>query len=823
MMTTSLILAATWTALGVYPYSLDKRLPDERPADGREITRLELAAAKGEYETASFVLKADAAVAKFGVKATDLKGPDGRTLPADAVDVKVVKVWFQPRDAWLTERVYGLANGDFRLTPNMLLHDDSLIRVDETNKVNFLRVDYADGSRYLDMMRRGRLSKFNYDLQPVKDAPAFVPCALEAGRFKQFWITVKVPRDAAPGDYAGRLSFSVDGRPSGGLDMKLAVYPFALPGPRTHYDSSRKYFVALMHGPSLGEMVEGSGDVAASERKLRAMCRSLVAHNVLNPFGPGDAQADTSDDFAARSLAIWRQEGLPCDVLFGGRAYAFIQDGFVGFKEKDPEGYAAAFASFRNYIDLQLAVTERWLGHRRRAFYGFDEASTQANRRQYESWRYIRSQGGEVFVTSPIARDVGWMVDWADVPASCSKAGTEDWHAAGARVLNYAAPFAGATAPEIWRRTQGIRYWFADYDGLADLAWWSGDNRWNDNTWRKSEYQQMGMVYPTVDGVIDTLAYDALREAIDDIRYLTLHRLLAEKAGDRAELDWIESVEPEDVADLDAFRAEVARRCVALQAKTGPLPDEPSAAKAPDLPPYAGPVKAHPEDVDWLVGHLRRPEALKILDGKLAQAGLSNGEKASLLLKRHEVMLTDMVFEEVFSAADLEAAARTMNAAFAVPGVQLDRRVAAIERMADACNRSGQPGLAMKYVEDFLAAAKALDGGRRSRLEIVAAEAAEQLRQHRKVISLLKAAELHDPTYLPKARVYALLSDAAEASGDWKEAQRALFELRKTISKHDYPTEYANCERRLVEVGKKISSASAPIAPEEGETLDLDE
>jgi len=820
---TSFVLATAWTAYGVYPYALDKRLPDDKPPSGPTLTALCLSAARDEYETASFILRADADVAKFGVEPGALTGPGGATIPSEAVDVKVVKVWLQPRDAWLTERIYGLAGGDFRLTPNMLLHDDSLIRVDETNKINFLRIDYPDRSRYVDMMSRGRLSKFNYELHPVRDTPRFVPCVLQRNRFKQFWITVKVPADAKAGDYAGRLSFSVDGRPSGGVDLKLTVYPFALPGPRTHYDTSRKYVVSLMNGPSLGALVEDSHDVALSEAKLRAMCRSLVAHNVLNPFGPGDIAADDPDDFAVRSLIIWRQEGLPCDILFGGRAFAFLQEGFVGWPEKDPKGYADALAAFKKTIDLQLSATERVLGHRRRAFYGYDEASTQANRRQYESWRYIKSKGGEVFVTSPIARDVAWMVDWADVPANCSREGVDDWHVAGARVLNYAAPFAGATSPEIWRRTQGIRFYFADYDGLADLAWWSGVNRWNDNTWRKSEYQQMGMVYPTIDGVIDTLAYDALREAIDDIRYLTLHRRLAEKAGAADELAWVDRIEPEDVRDLDAFRAELASRSIRLMEKVGPLEPEPKLPPPPALKPYGGPVRPHPDDVDWLVGQLRRPEAVAILDAKLAAEGLPKAERGKLLLKKFDVLLSDMVFEEIFTKEQLDEAAAIMRQAFAIPGVSLDARCAAIFTLAERCNHSWRSELAATYIDEFLATVPGLDGARKCRLCLLLGRARRAQGDDKAALSALQEAERQDAATFKREKAYEFLSETAESLKNWKEAQRALLLHLPTISKRDYPNEYEGCKKHIVELSKRISGESSAPDAQADEELSLDE
>ena len=808
----SLLLSGA-SVLGVYPYGLDKVLPDERPKGAKEISALELRAAQDEYETASFVYAPDRDIGAFDIRPEDLKGPGG-TIPAAAVDVKVVKVWFQPRDAWFTERVYGLAQGDFRLAPNMLLHDDSLVRVDETNKVNYLRVGYPDGTRYLDMRRRGRLSKFNYDTEPVRDAPRFVPCALEKNRFRQFWITVKVPADAAAGDYRGRLVFTADGAAAGSLDVALAVYPFRLPSPRTHYDTSRKYYCSLMNGPSLEALVANSHDVARSERKLRAMCRSLVAHNVLNPHGPGDVKALDGDDFALRSLVIWREEGLPCDALFGGRAFGFMQDGYVGWPEKDPEGYRKETDAHREYVKLQLDGMERVLGHRNRFFCGYDEASTQANRRQLECWRNIKELGGRIFTTSADPKEMAWVVDANDVPAACDASVAKAWHAAGALAFNYAAPFAGVTCPEVWRRMQGLRFYFADFDGLNDLAWWCGDNRWNDLTWRGSEYQQMGMVYPTEDGVIDTLAYDALREAIDDIRYLSLHRLLAEKAGANDELDWVDAVDPEDVGDLDAFRREVADRCVRLLAKTGPLPPErePPAAKM-KLAPFAGKVEPLPPN---------RVERLKSVEAKLAASGLSRAARAALLLEKLEAQLTDLVFEEVYTDAQLADAAKTLGEMMA-SGATSEMLFRGARCQADACNRSGKPKPAAELVEKLLAQKPPLPKEMRGRLSVIAAEAYLELGECRKAIAACRLAEELDPLYFPKRKVYGFWADAADRLPDLKSAEEAYLKLVKTLDPREQKSDYDNCKRRIAEISKALRASSAPESADADQTLDLDE
>ena len=42
-----------------------------------------------------------------------------------------------------------------------------------------------------------------------------------------------------------------------------------------------------------------------------------------------------------------------------------------------------------------------------------------------------------------------------------------------------------------------------------------------------------GFVYPTIDGVIDTISWEGQREAADDVRFITLFRQLAAENGKR--------------------------------------------------------------------------------------------------------------------------------------------------------------------------------------------------------------------------------------------------------------------------------------------------
>jgi hypothetical protein len=77
------------------------------------------------------------------------------------------------------------------------------------------------------------------------------------------------------------------------------------------------------------------------------------------------------------------------------------------------------------------------------------------------------------------------------------------------------------------------------YDGAATYAYQhSFGNIWND--FDDPLYRDHNFTYPTMDGVIDTIAWEGYREGVDDVRYMTkLQQLIegAEKSGDKKRKD----------------------------------------------------------------------------------------------------------------------------------------------------------------------------------------------------------------------------------------------------------------------------------------------
>lgn len=109
------IAAVSLTHWAVPPLSDEMRLPDTEPSDGEKGGVVRIVAARDEYEPGSFVVRADADLADVTLSVSELKTDQGEVFPAEDVDLRVVKVWYQNLNGWYS---YYEAYGK-RIAPTM--------------------------------------------------------------------------------------------------------------------------------------------------------------------------------------------------------------------------------------------------------------------------------------------------------------------------------------------------------------------------------------------------------------------------------------------------------------------------------------------------------------------------------------------------------------------------------------------------------------------------------------------------------------------------------------------------------------------------------
>lgn len=541
----------------VPPINSVKILPFDDVMPGASGDTLAISACRGQFQPASFVVRPTVKLKALLATASDLTS-GAHHIPAAQVKIQLVKCWYQAGTAW-----QGIAQNKLHrlLVPELLLNDDRLVKVDHTKQDNYVRGNFPDGDRYLwvsDAAKSVSDTDVNEMLLPVsqypiKDAPTLQPLELAANTNQQYWLTVHVPEEAAPGKYTGAITLCENGKPLGKLKLQLTVLPFTLSAP--YYTSSIYYRGVLRKGWEHGSI----GSEFKSEQQLRAELHNMHAHGVDNPTV---YQSFDDKELLARYLAIKREEG------WNGAALYFLGTEVSSSTITTPDG----LATFRQRCK-EVAAYGKEHGIKDIYIYGIDEAAGEKLKAEREAFDIARQEGVKLFVAGykGSAESVGDLLDVLIYAGEPSRSEAQKWHEKTHAIWSYANPQGGVENPEVYRRNFGLLLWKRQYDGACTYAYQHGfGNIWND--FDHVVYRDHNLTYPTVDGVIDTIAWEGYREAVNDVRYLTTLLTAIRQAKDRhthdADIAKAEAfLRDMDVlnGDLDTLRTQIVQHILKLQ------------------------------------------------------------------------------------------------------------------------------------------------------------------------------------------------------------------------------------------------------------------
>ena len=499
-------LVLTGTAITNQRVVPDRALPKSyRVADS-----LSARACRGEYEPVTFSIVPLEDLEGVEIEIDDLAADRGALLSAAAVDVRVVKCWYQEG-----RPDTGPARIDSVLVPELLLKDDRLVVADRVAKRNLLRtaaglVDISDPQADLS------------DIAP-QDAQSLQPFDISARTdvIKQVWLTIHVPDDAEPGTYRGSVHIRPRNTAEVAVPLSVEVLPFTLAPPRLEYSIYYRGLLSLDDTGSIGSEVK-------SPAQFLAEMKDMVAHGVASPTiyfqkylqrGQKKHLRLSDDQALTRVLELRERAGMPRGALYLG---GYGPDG--GEDE-------AALTYVRKRVKALLEFVRR-RGYRDLYFMGWDEAEGDRLARQRPAWQAVHEAGGKIFA----ACHKGWFAivgDLLDLPVFRPAPGiARKVHDAGHRVFTYGSPHNDREEPLTYRRNFGLALWKLDYDGAMGYAFQHAVGHiWNDFD-SKTAQRDLLFTYPTVDGVIDTVQWEGFREAVDDVRYLSTLLSAIEQAKD---------------------------------------------------------------------------------------------------------------------------------------------------------------------------------------------------------------------------------------------------------------------------------------------------
>lgn len=490
--TPSLIKDAKWS-VGKKPYEVlvvnepisnEKILPYSEPVPNIKPGKtISISAARGEYEPASMVIRSGEeplrAVSVTVGPLTRLTGKE--TIGKSAIDIRVVKAWYQSGTG-----VGRVKNEKKVLTPELLLHDAALIEVDYDNQVNLVR-----------------------NIQTLADADHLLPFKVPARSNQQIWLTVHVPQDAVPGDYAGEIFFSVKtdtNVTTATLSLNLRVLPFVLENSPLDYCL---YYLSVLEP----QRASGFESAWKTTEQIEMDFLDMRAHGltdvaIAHSYRLGvDGKEDLS--IAEKMLQLMRSAG------FATQKFLYVD--WQLNRREDPDAYGSKVAHLRD-------VAQSY-GFKELYVYGPDEAPLDQLLAARILFQRTHQAGGKNFVTIR-PEYAGEVKDLLDIGIIHRNSSPKRLKQKKISVWAYGGPQAGEETPATYRNRYGLSLWIDGFDGACNYAYQSSHNPYDD--WASTKWRPHNMTYPTQGSPIPTLQWEGWREGIDDVRYLAT---LAKKRG----------------------------------------------------------------------------------------------------------------------------------------------------------------------------------------------------------------------------------------------------------------------------------------------------
>jgi hypothetical protein len=448
-----------------------------------------LTACRNEFEPASFIISAQKDLSGIGISVPDLKNDQGYMIPSTAIDVRLVKAWYQANigDIWYD------TPGKY-LVPELLLKDDSLVKADYVNQTNYLKVTINGVEQYIDISSPSATVPAS---AKITDASTLQPFTMAANENKQIWLTVHVPANTPAGDYKGDITITAPSEDPVIMSFTVTVLPFDLASAPLEYGIY--YRGIIPDSPRTG---------IDSENKTTAQylleLENMRDHGVSYPT----LYQDADSVYFETALQLRNQSGLPNDHIYIANAIHASTDGSSAFLTR-------LTADLKN----EQAVVKKY-GFNKVYAYGIDETRGATLAAERPSMAAIRNAGSGVFVSgyTDLVDYLGDLVDVAIIPHALNTTLAARWHSYSNKIFSYANPQAGVEDAGMYRKNYGYMLWNSGYDGEMTYAYQhSFGDIWNDYDYPNNRDHLF--TYPTSNGVIDTIEWEGFREGVDDTRY----------------------------------------------------------------------------------------------------------------------------------------------------------------------------------------------------------------------------------------------------------------------------------------------------------------
>ncbi|HJN18614.1 MAG TPA: sugar-binding protein, partial [Armatimonadota bacterium] len=434
------------------------------PRPEEVVSELSVAACRGEFEPRTFSLYPLQDVRSLQVEVNDLRGPGKATIPKESLDLRKVawqSVWENPKAFEAREHLLRKADG----------------------------------------------------------------ASLAKGRSVRFWLTVKVPSDARPGNYRGKVTLISDGAVTR-IPLTVRVLPFELSPP-----DDMGYF---MYYP-------GANDQWFSNAPFFEKTVADMREHGMSTFTIYNWATVTDPDTDQTRLDLDEREADNYGVTYA-QMMEMLQEAGLGVDAPLLDVFSMYYPP-EIIVELDEIVRER--GWPEVLFYICDEIEyPERIERARKILDAIKELAPDIKTTTALgpkgAAALGEMYDvWIgcskpEMVSHCLSLGQQPWTYSCRAVHEVSVAYE--------------RYFFGRYAwklGLKGVGLWSyaEDDSFYDRFGRQHGYandfvftpewkHRYGHVIFEDDEIIPTVTWEGVREGIDDYRYMLTLRKLAENAVD---------------------------------------------------------------------------------------------------------------------------------------------------------------------------------------------------------------------------------------------------------------------------------------------------
>ncbi len=398
----------------------------------------------------------------------------------------------------------------------------------------------------------------------VRPAPAWFPdylgeerqCSLRKGTRKAVYLTVKIPRDAPPGEYRGRITFSA-GKDTAALPLSLRVYPLTLPDAR-HVMATEWY--------STGRFKQhhqvAAGDEEGFFRLLKVYAENMAEHrqNVFSVSldlinvtraADGKLQFDFSrfDRWAQLFWDTGRMDLLETGFIarFGEGGWSSSEIVLRSFPVKEAATGRRVSMPGEDYLPQFLPALvghlreKGWLG--KTVFHICDEPSAHNVMAWRKAAEFVHRHAPELRRIDAIETPhclgdleiwvpkLDHLATWQTAYEEARRQGNELWFYTVGIFQGGSLPNKTVDVPLIESR---LMHWLNYRFGLKGYLHW-GYNAWTDDPINApGQHRGDGWhVYPKPGGLLDSLRWEQMRNGLQDYECLWLleSKTAALKAG----------------------------------------------------------------------------------------------------------------------------------------------------------------------------------------------------------------------------------------------------------------------------------------------------